>query len=186
MRLFFALWPDAETRSRIAAAAALLRLGAEARTVPPQNYHVTLAFLGEVGPSQVEVLREIGRCQQLLGFTVGFDTVDFWPQSQVVVAAAAKIPAALNELWTSLRGDLASQPVNFWRERVDPQRSSLRAHVTLARKVVQAPVRQAMSAMPPFQWSATSFSLVRSESSGNGSIYTVVDTWRLLDENANT
>ena len=53
------------------------------------------------------------------------------------------------------------------------------AHVTLARKVVQASVLQAMS---PLLWCAHSFSLVRSEMSGAHSVYTVVDTWQLLDE----
>jgi hypothetical protein len=51
--------------------------------------------------------------------------------------------------------------------------------VTLARKVMQAPVPQAMSA---FVWRATSFSLVLSETGGIASAYTVVDTWPLLDE----
>jgi len=55
----------------------------------------------------------------------------------------------------------------------------LRPHVTLARKVTQAPVPQAMS---PIDWRVRSFSLARSDTSGARSVYTVVDTWPLLDE----
>jgi len=56
-----------------------------------------------------------------------------------------------------------------------------RAHVTLARKVTQAPV---LKAMPPFGWSAHSFNLVRSDTRGTHPVYTVMDTWPLLDETA--
>jgi 2'-5' RNA ligase len=55
----------------------------------------------------------------------------------------------------------------------------LRPHVTLARKAAQAIVPQAMS---PFAWKAREFCLVRSETGGVQSAYTVVDTWPLLDE----
>jgi 2'-5' RNA ligase len=63
--------------------------------------------------------------------------------------------------------------------RLDRMHRPLRPHVTLARKVAQAPVLQAMS---PFDWSARSFSLVSSDTSGAHSVYTVVDTWPLLYE----
>jgi 2'-5' RNA ligase len=55
----------------------------------------------------------------------------------------------------------------------------LRAHVTLARKVTQAPVLPAMS---PISWRATQFSLIRSQTGGAASAYTVLDTWSLLYE----
>jgi 2'-5' RNA ligase len=60
-----------------------------------------------------------------------------------------------------------------------PAEPPLRAHVTLARKVAQASVPQAMSAI---QWHATAFSLVSSDTRGRHAVYTVVDTWPLLDE----
>jgi 2'-5' RNA ligase len=46
--LFFALWPDASVRSRIAAAAADLRQGSErrGRWIDPSRYHLTVCFLG--------------------------------------------------------------------------------------------------------------------------------------------
>jgi len=61
--------------------------------------------------------------------------------------------------------------------------AGLRGHVTLVRKVAQPPV---LNAMPPFVWSARAFSLIRSELSGAQSVYTVVDTWQLLDERRET
>ena len=175
MRVFFALWPDAGTRERVASAAAALRLP-DGRPVPPQNYHLTLAFIGEVTRSQIAVLQQIGRGQRAPGCTITFDAYEYWPEPQVVAAVAREPPSALAELWIQLHQDLAFQPAVPKRNRRQPP---LRAHVTLARKVAQAPVLPAMS---PFEWSARSFSLVQSDTSSAHSVYTVVDTWPLLDE----
>jgi 2'-5' RNA ligase len=180
VRLFFALWPDAETRTRIAevAAAAAQSLGREAQPVPPENYHVTLVFVGDVPNSRLAVLQQAGRAQRAAGCTIQVDTYEYWREPQVLVAAASQSPAALILLQTGLHQELVLRQADL---RLKSLSVSLRAHVTLARKVVQASVLQAMS---PLLWCARSFSLVRSETSGAHSVYTVVDTWPLLDEMA--
>ena len=167
MRLFFALWPDPEIARRFANTAADLTLENRSRLVSPKNYHLTLAFVGEVAPSRLAVLQRIGRTQRSTRCTIAFDGLEYWRKPQVVVAAAAEPPPALLNLSAQLHEALALAP------------SPLRTHVTLARKVTQAPVLQAMS---PLKWCATSFSLVLSETGGAESAYTVVDTWPLLDE----
>src|SRR5437667_76833 len=43
LRLFYALWPDAATR----AALTRLQLAVRGRNMRPENFHLTLAFLGE-------------------------------------------------------------------------------------------------------------------------------------------
>jgi RNA 2',3'-cyclic 3'-phosphodiesterase len=168
MRLFFALWPDADTKNQLASVAAKLRLAAPSRLVPADNFHLTLAFVGEVPSSRLPGLLAIGAMQRALRLRISFDATEYWAKSRIVVAAAQKMPPALLKLWEQLHKDLAleAQP--------DP-----RAHVTLARKVAQAPVLQAMS---PVAWSTSSFGLYRSETGGGKSAYTVVDTWSLLDE----
>jgi RNA 2',3'-cyclic 3'-phosphodiesterase len=168
MRLFFALWPDADTKNQLAFVAAKLRLAAPSRLVPANNYHLTLAFVGEVPSSRLPGLLAIGAMQQASRLRITFDATEHWAKSQVVVAAAQKMPHQLLTLWDQLHKDLAlkAQP-------------NPRAHVTLARKVAQAPVLQAMS---PVAWSTSSFGLYRSETGGVQSAYTVVDTWPLLDE----
>jgi 2'-5' RNA ligase len=176
VRLFFALWPDVDTRAQIANAAAALRLAGDGQRVPRENYHVTLAFVGEVATSQLAVLQQIGRGQRAAGCTITFNAYDYWPHNQVAVAIAREAPAALTLLWTQLHRDLALHQAALNLKR---PHSSLRTHITLARKVAQAPVLQAMS---PFHWNARSFSLVCSDTSGARSVYTVVDTWQLLYE----
>jgi 2'-5' RNA ligase len=160
----------------ITEAARALGLAGERRLVPHENYHLTLAFLGDVASYQIAVLQQIGHAQRALGFTMAFDACEYWPESQVVAAVTRESSGGLIELWTSLQRALAFQPAAL---NLNRQHSSLRAHVTLARKVVQPPVMQAMS---PFTWHARSFSLVASDTSGAHSVYTVVDTWSLLYE----
>jgi 2'-5' RNA ligase len=176
VRLFFALWPDDDTRARIAEAALALRRAVDARPVPQENYHATLAFVGEASMPQLAVLQQIGRAQRAASCTIRFDAYDYWRDPRVVVAVATETPAALTLLWAQLHRDLALvQP----QLNLENSQAPLRTHITLARKVAQAPVLPAMS---PFGWTARSFSLVRSDTSGARSVYTVVDTWQLLYE----
>jgi RNA 2',3'-cyclic 3'-phosphodiesterase len=169
MRVFFALWPDARTRAQVANAAAVLRLANAARPVPQQNFHLTLAFVGEVPSSSLAELQQIGLDQRGSACTIRLDAYEHWQESQVVAAVARDTPPTLSELSTRLRAALQDH-------RAEPP---WRAHVTLARKVTQAPVLQAMS---PIHWCAKAFSLVNSDTRGSCSVYTVVDTWPLLDE----
>jgi RNA 2',3'-cyclic 3'-phosphodiesterase len=172
VRVFYALWPGPDTRACIAEAAGALSLGSAARPVPQENYHLTLAFVGEVSPARLAVLQQIGRDLRMAGCMIRFDAYEYWPEPQAVVAVARKAPVELTELSMQLHSFDGMH-------RLDRLHRPLRPHVTLARKVAQAPVLQAMS---PFHWSARSFSLVCSDTSGAHSVYTVVDTWPLLYE----
>jgi len=172
MRLFFALWPDAEIGARIAAVADAAALASGSRRVPRENYHLTLAFVGEIEASRAALLQQIGHEQRAAGFTVTLDAYEYWSDSKVLVAVARQSPTGFIGLWSRLHEALSML-------HRPPSHGALRPHVTLARKVAQAPVQQAMS---PLLWRARHFSLVRSDTSGARSVYTVVDTWPLLDE----
>ena len=95
-----------------------------------------------------------------------------WPNSGAVVLTARENPRDLAAQTDSLRAAVATH-VGAKREK-----RGWRAHVTLARKVAQAPVLPAMSSV---LWVSHSFSLMRSETGENESAYTVVDSWSLLD-----
>jgi 2'-5' RNA ligase len=171
LRLFFAATPDPVAREQVAAVSQSLSLEPGARRVPRENYHMTLAFVGDVAVSQLPDLLEVGAAQKERVFSVAFDAYEYWPKPGVIVAAARLIPAELHRLWRQLHQDLAEHAWALESER-------LRPHVTLARKVSQPPVLQAMSA---FDWRVRDFCLMRSDTSGIRSAYTVVDTWSLLD-----
>jgi 2'-5' RNA ligase len=171
LRLFFAAMPDPVARERIATASRSLSLEPGARRVPRENYHMTLAFVGDVAASKLPVLLNVGAAQKERAFSVTFEALEYWPKSGVIVAAARLIPAEFQRLWRQLQHEPAGHALALESERLCP-------HVTLARKVSQPPVLQAMSA---FDWCVRDFCLMRSDTSGVQSAYTVVDTWSLLD-----
>ena len=167
MRLFFALWPEGEVARELESAANQLTLEDAARRVPARNFHLTLAFIGEVAEQKFAVLQQIGHTIRASRFTAVCECLEYWPQPRAVVAVVRNAPAALLALSARLQ-EAAKLP-----------QAPLRAHVTLARKVTQAPVLPAMS---PICWRATQFSLIRSQTGSCASAYTVVGTWPLLYE----
>src|SRR5262249_35756759 len=98
------------------------------------------------------------------------DRLEWWSEGRVLVAtgqAAPVLSALAEELRRSLAG-IGYSDLKPWRP-----------HVTLARKGSQPPVLQAMA---PICWHPREFSLMESTRGVNGSVYTVVDTWPLLDK----
>jgi RNA 2',3'-cyclic 3'-phosphodiesterase len=171
MRLFFAVFPRLDTRLGLTSAAAALGVGREARLVPAENYHMTIAFAGEVSREQAAALRTAGAAVRCPSFEVAFDAYEYWQKAEVAVAVASACPAAVLELRHALHS-------HFDRLGLHADPSAFRAHVTLARKVTQPPVVKAMSRL---SLAVRRFELVRSGRSAEGSVYTVVDSWPLLD-----
>jgi RNA 2',3'-cyclic 3'-phosphodiesterase len=172
MRLFVAALPGPEVRRRLESATDTLLLPPDARRVPAKSLHMTVAFAGEVSQAQAAALRAVGAGDRPAAFAVSFTSYEYWHQSEVVVAAASDCPSQLLDLHRRLRAE-------FERLGLVRDATAFRAHVTLARKVTQAPVLKAMS---PFCWRVQALHLVHSSGSAAGSVYTVVDTWPLLDK----
>ena len=143
--------------------------------MPRENYHLTLAFVGEIDDSQLQAMRRLGNAQRMARLALQIDTYEYWPKPEVIVAAVRHIPDDLEKIWRALHEELAACQLSL-------QPKSLRPHVTLARNVSQAPVLPAMSG---FEWCASSFSLVRSDLGTMRSVYTVLDTWPLLYDSSN-
>jgi 2'-5' RNA ligase len=55
-RLFVAAWPSADVAARLATLPRSAEPGV--RPVPPANWHITLRFIGEVGPDEVQEVRD--------------------------------------------------------------------------------------------------------------------------------
>jgi len=168
LRLFYALWPTAEVCRRLVEIAVRAAVG---DAIPAQNYHLTIAFVGEVPAERLAELRDIGAGLRVPRCELKFDALEYWPKPEVVVAAARDVPASLAQVWSDLHATLAAREFLLRPKR-------LRPHVTLARKVLQAPVLEPIA---PVAWEADQFCLVRSQSGSAHSVYTVVDTWPLLD-----
>lgn len=113
-RMFFALMPDDEIASHIAALAHHVAPMKGSRVIPLDNLHMTLAFVGRVTTPQLERLITCGQkvserflswrgeTQRLLpetegaqnDFSVRLDRLGFWPQGGIVWAGS-RLPAAV-------------------------------------------------------------------------------------------
>ena len=173
-RLFFAVWPSEAERAAMAEFAARLALDPRVRRIPAEEYHVTVAFVGEVPAARVDALLGIGAASARGACTLRFDGYEYWPKPEVVVAAARQVPERLERLWHILHERLAAIGC-----ALDPKR--LRPHVTLARGVADAP---ALPSPPACAWTVADLCLMRSARDRTTPAYTVLARWPLLDEPA--
>jgi len=168
-RLFFALWPDEPVRTALADRVPDLLRGLGGRPQRPDQWHVTLEFLGEVASDRQAALHRAAGRVRAEPFTLSFDELDHWHKPQVYCLAASVIPGPLAELIAGLRTELAE-------EGFTPEAREFRPHVTLARKVKAA--RQGRLA-PPLAWPSDRFALVRSVTDPTGSRYERLHWWNL-------
>ncbi|HEY3849571.1 MAG TPA: RNA 2',3'-cyclic phosphodiesterase [Steroidobacteraceae bacterium] len=171
MRLFFAAFLDSESRRSVSAAVRALELEGASAYLPPEKYHMTLVFIGGVSDSVVQAVREIGEAQRVECVSLRFDRWEFWDGARAVVASSPDRPEPLIQLRASLSAGLMHRGVAF-------DDKPLRPHITVARKLAQAPVLPKLS---EFSCTLRAFSLVSSVTAPGGSVYTVVDSWPLLD-----
>lgn len=157
LRLFYALWPDAQTR----AALVRLQVAVEGRKTLPRNLHMTLAFLGQqpraLLPRLQEILLQLPDC----GFMLELDRLDYFKRKRIAWAGASLIPNALGTLQQSLTRALEQQEIEYDRQ------ADFKPHVTLAREA-QAPHE---TSFPAILWRADQVALVQSVQQADGIQY---------------
>ena len=176
--MFFALWPDHALQADLADATKDVVLAAGGRAVPPENFHLTLAFVGPVSESSLakveaageQVAAEVERAPvQLI-----LDAIEYWRKAQVVCATAQMAQNARHAgaLATALKSRLMAAGFT-------PDLKPFRAHVTLARKVPRGSHDRCMQSV---LWRFADFALVDSRTGPGGSLYSVLNSWPLCTE----
>lgn len=167
-RLFFALWPDEGVR-----AAAERALEAEpperGRRVPRENWHITVAFLGDCSAEQRACYEAAASAVDAPAFELSLDRMGYFPRPQVLWCGASEVPDALARLVEGLNAGLAECGYQ-------PDRRPFRPHMTLVRKARGARPRDLAE---PIAWSVNELTLVASELRRDGAHYTVVGRWPL-------
>ena len=143
LRLFFALWPDEAVRASLAQFVETLKQTTTARWVEPENFHITLAFLGAVNEDQLPLVCRIGDGIDGQSFELTLDRIDFWPKREIVWLSPSSTPAALANLASGLTAEL--KQAGFVVEN-----RPYRAHLTLARRALLAVSHQAFD--DPICW----------------------------------
>jgi 2'-5' RNA ligase len=165
-RLFFALVPDRKTRRAIERVQR--SAGDCGRAVRPEQFHVTLAFLGM---QQAEVIPEILDIASRLSFEpcrVLLDRFGLFKKAGVLWLGASELPQAL----TGFRHALVSALLDAG---IGHDLKPWKLHLTLYRKM-----RKAQSIMPPesIEWSLNSFDLIESVSVRSGVEYHSIGHWK--------
>ena len=171
LRVFYALWPGEEARRTLLALAKDVATAGRGRAPPPQNMHLTLAFVGEVAAERLPALQAIGARAAAAGspFTLRFDRLGSFRDSGIAWLGTGAAEPALQALVDGLAAGLAADgfPV---------ERRPFRAHVTLARRCARPPVA---ADVPAVIWPVEAFTLTASELARGGSQYRTLAAWPL-------
>ncbi|MBY6188336.1 RNA 2',3'-cyclic phosphodiesterase [Marinobacter hydrocarbonoclasticus] len=103
-------------------------LGGQARVVPAANFHLTLAFLGNVTQQQKAALLSRWAALEVPEMTLELNRLAYWPRAGVLCATTNHTPLALAELAYALRRDAAEHGLH-------QSHAPFRPHVTLFRGV---------------------------------------------------
>jgi len=124
-RLFVAIDPSAEIRDQLSALCCGLP---DARWTPPEQFHLTLCFIGEVDGSSFLDIREALAEITFPAFSLRLQSVGFFPprgQPRVVWAGVEK-----SEPLVALQRKIATRLFNLGFE---PESRKFSPHITLAR-----------------------------------------------------
>lgn len=164
IRLFYALWPDEATRTALNELQR--RLPLTGRPVPPENLHVTLAFLGDQPadrlPRLTTMLNDLPQAPAMLTL----DKLGYFKGSRIAWVGMQHAPEALMSLQAQLVQGLQGGGIGF------DQQGRFTPHVTLARGA--SPITGA--SFQPIAWRTAHIALVQSVLGPRGSRYEVLAT----------
>lgn len=163
-RLFFALWPDDATRDALRRATRSAVRHCGGKPVAPGNYHVTLAFLGNVPDERCDGLIAAAGAIEFPPLLLTLDRLGHFEAAQVLWLGPSQPPESLHQFVSGL-----SRALHGLGLVPDPR--TFHPHLTLARKVHFPP-----EVRPPraVEWPVAGFCLVESETDPGGARYRVV------------
>lgn len=169
-RLFFALWPDDALRQQLHALGGEVLGKQRGRYIPPENLHLTLAFLGSVDAARQACLEQMATVIRVPAFTLTLDQPGFWPRKETLWVGGTP-PAELLVLVQAINQGLRSCGLA-------PETRPFQVHLTLARNVRGLRLDRDR-AITPLAWRVGQFALVASQTLPEGARYEVLKTWRL-------
>lgn len=159
-RLFYAVWPDPATRRQLSQ----LQQQVQGRPTHQDDFHLTLAFLGERPPELLPVLKDILLALPALDSTFVLDRFGYFQHNKIAWAGMTQPPPELFQLQTGLMQTLAQRGIAMKDE------PTYTPHVTLARKAA-APQTSDFS---PITWRTHTIALAQSGSGAHGAKYEIL------------
>lgn len=170
-RVFFALWPDAATASRLHRIARHLQAHCGGRAMRRDSLHLTLAFIGELPAARLPALFDLAARIDGERFTMNLDRLGGWSRKHLLWAAPQRVPAALERLAGELALVLEAGGFPIEKRPFAP-------HVTLVRNA-RHDALPATGADEVTPWQAGSFVLVGSQRRAEGARYRMLGRWPL-------
>ena len=164
-RLFFALWPDEQTRLNLVR----LKQSIEAKGFKPvqaHNLHATLVFLGAVDAASELLLKYSVRGILAKPFELTFDQLSYWSKPKILCLTCSHTPDEVELLVTALNREVVNCGLQTDTRPYLP-------HITLARHARYLPD----ITIEPIVWRAEAFVLVESCSEPGGVNYKVKQQW---------
>jgi len=165
-RLFFALWPDDETRNAIARIVKQVAPLHQGKSIRTDNLHLTLAFLGHVNKAQRDCVERVAESISITPFSLCLEHLGVFPRAKVLWLGIKEQPEALIQLANKLANGARNCEIKLDEKAFKP-------HVSLIRKVN----RLSELEIEPIYWSVNQFCLVHSTSHDGEVGYRVVKSW---------
>lgn len=156
-RLFFAVWLDDATSRKLARLQSRVR----GRKTHHDDFHITLAFLGERPVGSLPMLKEILARLEPIDMTLVLDRLGYFRHNRIAWIGMETPPPALFQLHDRLRRELTSRSIPFFGC------GDFRPHVTLARNA-DAPDGEPFA---PIAWHARRIALAESLPTSEGARY---------------
>lgn len=177
IRTFIAVTPDQKLAQHLIANCDPIKKqipDSKVRWINAKNLHITLRFLGNLSPQQIEDLRPIlaKKLQGYRPFEVSFEQIRWFPSAKHprVIAATFKSSPELHAL--ALRTELAARSIGL-----GPEKRAFRGHLTLARYRAKGPANFNLEILlENLQMPIKEIALFKSELTQKGAIYSVLDT----------
>lgn len=158
--MFVGLWPTEEVTEELAAIHRKDQRGV--RFVPPENWHVTLRFLGEADPDAAAAALDAAR------FTPS--TARLGPAVDVLAERALVVPVEGVD-------ELAAVVAERTRHLGEPPRKRFIGHLTIARVKTRVPMPRCVGQLVSAEFPVTEVALIESRLRPDGARYETLQTW---------
>ena len=160
-RLFVALWPPDDVVAHLEELHRKDQVGA--RFLPPENWHVTLRFVGDADPNDVAAALDAARFEPT--------EVRLGPAVDVGGERTLFVPATGAE---ALAAEVVRVTRDLGTERIRPR---FLGHVTIARLKKRANMPRALGELVEASWRPDAVALVESTLRPDGARYETLTTW---------
>ncbi len=162
-RIFFALWPDDETRENISKAFDLSGFKHEVgRDMGAHNLHLTLHFLGDVSLEKFNCVQGIAQKIEFQAFDMQLSQFGFFQKSKIFYMGMPRFPDELLRLQAGFGEALKAS-------KYQPEERVFTPHVTLKRKINRFDINEIK--MQTVNWHVNQFAFVESLPCEAGVVY---------------